>query len=340
AAKLSRVALVPGCTAAEGQGGGQLIGRCYVVLYRGALSPERRDGHENLLALTVSLPGLSPARVGIDFNDLSAVKTARAAEIASFSGIVQHFDPIWSPDGARLLYTVWDSGQIRLELLDPSSGNVTRFEPLEGQMTVRPIWSDDSRFVAYASLQTVKVFDTQTRTTRTLRRQTSSSEMRTAILFEGARLRILFDHMTTEGELLDYDAAQGNLQKQQYASGAGRPEWVRRAEKHGLALDLHASLKPVRSPTGRFVAFFTFVGGQRRSRQNSNADVAFVLGVDRVCQPRVDVDDDGKRVQLREGFSRAVGQVECVNVPATLKRYLRSIGRPYRVGARGGGKSL
>jgi len=264
AAKPSRVALVPGCTAWEGQGGGQLVGRCYVVLYRGALSPEGRDGHENLLALTVSLPGLSPARVGIDFSDLNAVKTARAAEIASFSGIVQHFDPIWSPDGTRLLYTVWDSGRIRLELLDPSSGNVTRLEPLEGQMTVRPIWSDDSRFVAYASLQTVKVFDTQTRTTRTLRRQTSSSEMRTAILFEGARLRILFDHMTTEGELLDYDAAQGNLQKQQYASGAGRPEWVRRAEKHGLALDLHASLKPVRSPTGRFVAFFTFVDGQRR----------------------------------------------------------------------------
>jgi len=261
--KPSRVALVPGCTAWEGQGGGQLVGRCYVVLYRGALSPEGRDGHENLLALTVSLPGLSPARVGIDFSDLNAVKTARAAEIASFSGIVQDFDPVWSPDGTRLLYTVWDSGRIRLELLEASSGMVTKLEPLEAYMATRPIWSDDSRFVAYASLRTVKVFDTRTEATRAIRSQASpSGEAYAVMLFEGPQLRVAFYNGYYEYETYVYDAVRGELQT--VASGANRPEWLDRARGQPWPSNRYASLRPVRAPTGRFVAFFTFVGGQRR----------------------------------------------------------------------------
>src|SRR2546422_2019564 len=261
--KPSRVALVPGCTAWEGQGGGQLVGRCYVVLYRGALSPEGRDGHENLLALTVSLPGLSPARVGIDFSDLNAVKTARAAEIASFSGIVQDFDPVWSPDGTRLLYTVWDSGRIRLKLLEASSGMVTKLEPLEAYMATRPIWSDDSRFVAYASLRTVKVFDTRTEATRAIRSQASpSGEAYAVMLFEGPQLRVALYSWNIGYETYVYDTVRGELQH--VASGADRPEWLDHARGQPWPFDRYASLRPVRAPTGRYVAFFTFVGGQRR----------------------------------------------------------------------------
>jgi len=262
-AKPSRVALVPACTASEGQGSGQLIGRCYVVFYRGALSPERRDGHENLLALTVSLSGLSPARVGIDFNDLDAVRTARAAEIASFSGIVQHFDPIWSPNGTWLLYTVWDSGQIRLELLEASSGTVTKLEPLETYMATRPIWSDDSRFIAYASLRTVKVFDTHTRATRAIRSQASpSGEAYAVMLFEGPQLRVALYSWNIGYETYVYDTVRGELQY--VASGADRPEWLNHARGQPWPFDRYASLRPVRAPTGRYVALFTFVGGQRR----------------------------------------------------------------------------
>jgi len=265
ASKPSWVALIPNCTAQEGQGYGHLIGRCYAVVYRGLLSLGARDGHERLLALTLSLDRLSPAKDEIDFADLDAVRTARAAEIAAFNRIVHHFDPIWAPDGTRLLYTVWESGGVRLELLEPSSHNVTRLEPLEGYMVVRPMWSDDSRFIAYASLQTVKVFDTQTQTTRTFRRQTPSSEMRTFILFEGARLHFAFHDMSSGTEEFDYDAVQGNLQKLQDApAGAGWPKWVERVGKYGVDLDRHASLRPARSPSGRYDAIFTFVDGQRR----------------------------------------------------------------------------
>lgn len=73
------------------------IGECYLI--------ELGPGHsfEDLLAMMVALSDLSPGVRRIEVNDLAAFRAARSARSQRFRNLVLHFDPIWSPDGTRLL---------------------------------------------------------------------------------------------------------------------------------------------------------------------------------------------------------------------------------------------
>lgn len=227
------------------------IGECYLI--------ELRSMHslEDLLAMMVALPDLSRGVGRIDVEDPAVFRAARSAEIRRFRNLTLHFDPVWSPDGKQLLYTVWNYGKIRFELLELSSRAVSRLEPLDEYMIARPRWSDDSRFIAYASSRMVKLFDMNTRTTRTFRPKESSGGMQTWIQFEGTRLRFAFDVNWGGGyEAYTYDPETRELQ--QFAPNTGLPD----AGGHNLWR--HASLRPARSPTGKHVVIFTFVSGQRR----------------------------------------------------------------------------
>ncbi|MGH9194971.1 MAG: TolB family protein [Acidimicrobiia bacterium] len=227
------------------------IGECYRI--------EMLPTHslEDLLAMMVALPDLSRGVGRIDVENAEAFRGARSAEIRRFRNLTLHFDPVWSPDGKRLLYTVWKYGKIRFDLLDPSSRTVTRLEPLDGYMIARPRWSDDSRFLAYAASRMVKLFDTQTRTTRTFRSKASSEGMQTLMQFEGAQLRFAFDVNWGGGyEVAIYDTTSRKLQHLPFNTGV--------PHEGGHNMWRHASIRPVRSPSGRHVAIFTFVNGQRR----------------------------------------------------------------------------
>lgn len=239
------------CAATHGEVTTKHIGECYLI----ELKPEH--SLEDLLAMMMALPDLSRGVGSIDIRDPAVFRAARSAEIRRFRSITLHFDPIWSPDGKRLLYTVWRYGTIRFELLEPSSRAVTRLEPLDGYMIARPRWSDDSRLVAYAASRMVKLVDAQTRTTRTFRPKESSRGMQTLMQFEGTRLRFAFDVNWGGGyEVYIYNTASHELQH--LAANTGVPD----AGGHNLYR--HASMRPVRSPSGRHVAIFTFVNGQRR----------------------------------------------------------------------------
>lgn len=232
------------------------IGVCYLI-EPGAAT------HEDLVTMMVALSELSPGVRRLDVKDPAAFRAARSAEIQRFRNLTLHFDPIWSPDGTRLLYSVWESSGIRFEILEPRSRTVMRLEPLSADMFTRPVWSGDGRFIAYASLRDdVRVFDTRTRATRAFRPEAPLTERHTLVFFEGTLLRFAFWDGTKGYEMYDYDAVRGELQR--VASRVDRPAWIERAQEYGWAWRRHTSLSPVRSPTGQYVALFKFVDGQRR----------------------------------------------------------------------------
>jgi hypothetical protein len=212
---------------------------------------------EDLLVMMVALPELSLKTPHLDTQDPNASLPTRSAEIQRYRKTVLHFDPIWSPNGARLVYTVWDSDAVRFEFLEPPSRTAIKLEPLQEYMATRPVWSGDSRFVAYGSLRTVKVFDTQKRTTWTFRYQEEGGA-EVGLQFEGTRLSFSrgFQSYTSDGAYA-YDTA-----RQELLHLGGTTGVVGSAE--GKDLERHASLSPVRSSTGRYVATFVFVNGQRR----------------------------------------------------------------------------
>lgn len=263
----NRIAIEPDCEASytpnsavpEGRPYAYPLGTCYEVtvreiIVRGPPAAAYRDK----LAMVTALSELSAAIRAVEIADLPAFLEARRTRLEAHRGLVLHFDPRWSPDGARLLYTVWEDGAIRFELLEASTGAVTRLEPLEDYMAAQPIWSRDSRFVAYAGSIMVKIHDIRTGTTRTFRAAGGQgTRARTMIEFEGPLLRFAFDVNFLGGtEAYTYDTARGTL-----TPLAG---WVRPFGDDAFDWDRHASLGPVRSPDGRRIALFTFVNGQRR----------------------------------------------------------------------------
>lgn len=252
----NRLSIDPECSISHGETlrpeTGHALGECYRI---------ELAAHHSIsdqLALMLTLPELSAAVRQIDVEDLRALRAKHAHSLAPYTGMTLHFDPVWSPDGSRLLYTAWRSGTIRFELLDPASGRVTPLERLDGYMATRPVWSDDSRFVAFASRTMVKVYDARQRTTRTFRPQGPTQGMETLIQFEGTRLRLAFDRgFYSDYEVYVYDTGRRLLQR--LSADAALPD-----EDAGHDVNLHASVLPVPSPNGRWIALFTAVNGQRR----------------------------------------------------------------------------
>jgi hypothetical protein len=244
---------------ATGPGGQEVenIGECYMIVMGNDLLMVKHR-FETLLAMTVALSELSPKVQRIEVKDLGAFRSARSQQIQQYRNLTLHFDPIWSPDGKHLLYTVWEPGRSYFAFLDLPSIGMIKLESLDAYMATRPIWSSDSRFTAYASLFAVKVFDAQTQTTRTLKPNMARVNSSVFLKFEGTRLRFGFDS-PIDGKSAEY-LYDPNRQELKLAAPPASLPWQESAPD----MKRHASVEPVRSPTGRYAATFVFVDRQRR----------------------------------------------------------------------------
>lgn len=182
-----------------------------------------------------------------------------------FRAIVQHFDPIWSPDGRWLIYLVWKDGRVWFELLDHTSETARRLEPMSDYVAARPVWSRDSRYVGFASLREVKIIEANTGVTRTIQPAKISQGGRTEISLMFDRrgcLNVSFDTNALGGwEIFAYLPTQNKLQH--LATEAPPPAWARRTSIFD-ELARHTSLRPRRSPSGKHVAVIKLTNGLRR----------------------------------------------------------------------------
>ncbi|MEO6447284.1 MAG: PDZ domain-containing protein [Gemmatimonadaceae bacterium] len=84
-----------------------------------------------------------------------------------------YYTPAWSPDGARILYT---DAHLRLWVTDVVSGRSTKVDTdpyMQPDRSINPVWSPDSRWIAYAKrlpslFRAIFVYDTQNGATRQL----------------------------------------------------------------------------------------------------------------------------------------------------------------------------
>jgi len=139
------------------------IGPCYAIYI-----PGQKESYEKLLILTLALQFLTPETEKIEVSNISELKKSLEQDLAKFSNISRHFDPVSSPVGQSVVYAAWHNGLVDFELVSPASKAGRKLEPLEGYMASLPLWSPDSRYLAYASLQEIKVFDSRTNRTATI----------------------------------------------------------------------------------------------------------------------------------------------------------------------------
>ena len=78
-----------------------------------------------------------------------------------------YFQPRWSPDGSKLAFT---DTHYRVQVMDVATGGVQHVDTdryAHPERTMNPVWSPDSRYIAYArrldtQLRVISVHDTET----------------------------------------------------------------------------------------------------------------------------------------------------------------------------------
>lgn len=230
------------------------IGKCYRI------HVVEESSHENLLALTTALQRLTSGKLKIVITDIQSLKREEVG--GSFKDISHVFDPAWSPDGHLLLYTVWQDGMARFEVMDPTSNTVRPLQPLKDYMVARPIWSPDSRYIAYASLNEIRLYDTKTDTTQTilLTELLKDANYETVLSFSVSNDRLTFagdTNLFSQYHVYNYDPLQ--QRPEPIALDSPRPEWA-----VTFTWDAYSSLRRVESPTGRWVASIKDIKGLRR----------------------------------------------------------------------------
>jgi hypothetical protein len=162
------------------------LGVCYEMYV------EEELNHENLLVLTLELQKLEAQGQQREISNIDELKQELSADLKEFQSITLDFDPIPSPDGRFHIAIAWKDGQVRFELSNQALSTTQTLEFLEEYMAVQPIWSPDSQYVAYASLDEIKIFDVDKNTTETL----SISS-----LFEGSHVETLISFQISENKL-------------------------------------------------------------------------------------------------------------------------------------------
>ena len=76
--------------------------------------------------------------------------STRAVQITDGAGY--DYQPDWSPDGRRIVYSSYESGAVELRVLDLASGRTTTLTH-NGAVNVEPRWSPDGRQLVYVSTQ-------------------------------------------------------------------------------------------------------------------------------------------------------------------------------------------
>ena len=232
------------------------IGPCYLIYLA------EPGTYQTQLTMTVALSSLSPTHRHVEVTDVAAFRAASSTATLPFKGLVEHFDPIWSPDGKWLLYTVWEDGQVWFTLMDPIVRTTRRLVPLQGYMNTRPIWSPDSRWLAYASRKEIRLYDTKTGTERKLLPGAMSQPefQRVYLAFHDANLAILLVEPQVNLWEYAYDVTRDELR--QVRIGGTFPQWAEDTQQ-GSPVALHGSLRPTPSPNGRSVAQIRFINGRR-----------------------------------------------------------------------------
>jgi len=240
------------------------IGRCYKIYIPGTPS------YENLLLLLISTVNLSPEKREILITDISQLEKDLSASTINFHNIIQHFDPVWSPDGKSVAYTVWQDGKVHLEVISFLKKSVRKIEPLDGYIACDAVWSQNSRYLAYASLKEIKIFDTfedKTQTIPVLPLLQSNEEepvclCEILISFDTSGEEFLF---SADKSLFScYDVYSYNLKQKNItviAKNKKRPEWAERWKEDKYRV---SPVVKTKSPDGRYTASIKQMNGLNR----------------------------------------------------------------------------
>ena len=148
----------------------------------GCVTADLNSSHanqEDLLSLVLAARHLNAKNPQISVTDLSFYRREVSDAFRVYNDAMIQLDPLWSPDGNKLLFIQWQQGRANFKLTYLDSDKTADLPPLSALPSSQARWSSDSRHVAYASLNEIVVYDTKAGTSEmvTLSEWTDSKEV-------------------------------------------------------------------------------------------------------------------------------------------------------------------
>jgi hypothetical protein len=153
------------------------LGMCYII------SLDNSYDFPDFLVFMLALQKLTD-KDKIIFDDPIVFKTMKSLlnrDISTFQNVSIRLDVIPSPDRRCLAYVVWERGGCTFKVSN-ADGEIKSLEPLFSYPALKPIWSLDSRYLAYASLKDIKIFDTRSNRTTTVSMDSLEKVIRNELL--------------------------------------------------------------------------------------------------------------------------------------------------------------
>lgn len=150
------------CNLDYGDEGGSArpIGSCYHIQ---TFSQNIRE----LTAMTLALEKLSGKIGSLNFAKADLVSEYQN-QIDSYLSATQYYYPVWSPNNKYVAVTFWRNAAAGLELYSGSGQLVRELETPAGYFFTAPFWSADSKYLIYASMGEIKIFNAENFSTKTI----------------------------------------------------------------------------------------------------------------------------------------------------------------------------
>ncbi len=150
------------CILTKGDAGGEPvnIGNCYKI---DTFSQSLTD----LLAMILALQELDNNQTELTV-DRNEILTKYQAEIQQFLQYQGYFNPVWSADSNYVAVIKFKNQQPQIELHDLQNNQIKQLENVQGYLLTEPIWSPQNNYLIYASLQEIKIYNTQKEIIKTI----------------------------------------------------------------------------------------------------------------------------------------------------------------------------
>jgi hypothetical protein len=194
------------CILANGDVGGEAVslGSCYKI---NTFSQSLTD----LLAMVLALQELDTNKTELTVDRNEILRKYRP-EIEKFLQYQGYFNPVWSADSNYLAVIKFKDQQPQIELHDLQNNQVKQLENVQGYLLTEPIWSPQNNYLIYASLQEIKIYNTQKATTTTIDLAEYFPKNRNELLLTFDRLSLDYLKFSADQDLyMTYPVYQYNL---------------------------------------------------------------------------------------------------------------------------------
>jgi len=164
------------------------LDNCYSIYFVG------EPNYQNFLTMLLALPQVTEQQPSVVIDNLEELTKSFSVRASTYSGGAYFSKPVWSPNSDLVAFGIWKDGLFNYEIYDVKEDKYFQTAALNHHVAAEPIWSPNSRYLVFASLSDINIFDTSSGQTRRLdiSGETNGKNFETLLSFDIVENKLLY----------------------------------------------------------------------------------------------------------------------------------------------------